>query len=112
MPRFEIPLNVQRIVSRLSRLHRWVLRLVQISMFVFAGISAFLLRFDFSIPLRFQRHLAYALCAWVLSKILVFHFLGLDRGWWRYVSIPDLVRLAAGNMLGDRKSTRLNSSHL
>jgi len=100
MPRFEIPFNVQRIVSRLAKLHRWILRLVQVSMFVFAGISAFLLRFDFSIPRRFQQHLAYALCVWVLSKTVVFHLVGLDRGWWRYVSIPDLVRLAVGNVLG------------
>jgi FlaA1/EpsC-like NDP-sugar epimerase len=100
MPKLEVSLDIQRVVRRLARLHRWVLRLVQVSMFVFAGISAFLLRFDFSIPRRFQQHLAYALCAWMLSKILVFHLLGLDRGWWRYVSIPDLVRLAAGNVLG------------
>src|ERR1022692_4941597 len=100
MPKLEVSLDIQRVVRRLARLHRWVLRLIQVSMFVFAGISAFLLRFDFTIPRRFQQHLAYALCAWVLSKILVFHLLGLDRGWWRYVSIPDLVRLAAGNVLG------------
>jgi FlaA1/EpsC-like NDP-sugar epimerase len=100
MPKHEVSLDLQRFVRRLAHLHRWVLRLVQVSMFVFAGISAFLLRFDFSIPRRFQPHLAYALGAWVLSKILVFRLLNLDRGWWRYVSIPDLVRLAAGNILG------------
>ena len=100
MPKLEVSLDIQRFVRRLARIHRWVLRLVQVSMFVFAGVSAFLLRFDFSIPRRFQQHLAYALCVWVLSKIVAFHLLGLDRGWWRYVSIPDLVRLAAGNVLG------------
>jgi FlaA1/EpsC-like NDP-sugar epimerase len=100
MPTFNITLDIQRIVSRLLRLHRWALHLVQISTFVLAGIFAFLLRFDLSIPQRFQRQLVYALGTWVLAKILVFHFLGLDRGWWRYVSIPDLLRLSAGNVLG------------
>src|ERR1035438_9375931 len=78
MPKLEVSLDIQRVVRRLARLHRWVLRLVQVSMFLFAGISAFLLRFDFSIPRRFQQHLAYALCVWVLSKIVAFHLLCLD----------------------------------
>jgi FlaA1/EpsC-like NDP-sugar epimerase len=100
MPTLDISFDIHRVVSRILRLHRWVLHLVQISMFVFAGFFAFLLRFDFSIPWRFQQHLVYALYVWVVAKILVFHFLQLDRGWWRYVSIPDLLRLAAGNVLG------------
>jgi FlaA1/EpsC-like NDP-sugar epimerase len=40
------------------------------------------------------------LCVWVPVKILVFHFFKLDRGWWRYVSIRDLARLAAANLSG------------
>ena len=100
MPRFDVLPDIQRIVIWLARLHRWILHLVQISIFVIAGIAAFLLRFDFVIPGQFQQQLSYALWAWVLSKILVFHFLGLDRGWWRYVSIPDLLRVAVGNVLG------------
>jgi FlaA1/EpsC-like NDP-sugar epimerase len=41
-----------------------------------------------------------ALCVWVPVKVLVFHFLRLDRGWWRYVSIRDVTRLAAANLVG------------
>ena len=33
-------------------------------------------------------------------KILVFHLFKLDRGWWRYVSIRDVTRLAAANFAG------------
>jgi FlaA1/EpsC-like NDP-sugar epimerase len=71
-----------------------------VTIFVIAGISAFLLRFDFSIPGRFRSHLLFALCAWVLAKIIVFQVLGLDRGWWRYSSVPDLLRVSAGNAFG------------
>jgi FlaA1/EpsC-like NDP-sugar epimerase len=33
-------------------------------------------------------------------KSLVFHLHGLHRGWWRFVSTPDLVRIASANIIG------------
>src|ERR1019366_3394861 len=60
----------------------------------------FLLRFDFSVPPQYWPHLLVALCVWIPIKVLVFHFLRLDRGWWRYVSIRDVVRLATANLVG------------
>jgi FlaA1/EpsC-like NDP-sugar epimerase len=30
----------------------------------------------------------------------VFQLLGLDRRWWRYVSVPDVLRLGVGNLAG------------
>jgi FlaA1/EpsC-like NDP-sugar epimerase len=84
----------------LAPLHHWILRAVQLAVFLIAGGAAFLLRFDFSIPGRYRHQLISALCAWALAKILVFHLLALDRGWWRYASIPDLLHLAGGNVLG------------
>jgi FlaA1/EpsC-like NDP-sugar epimerase len=41
-----------------------------------------------------------ALCILVPAKVLVFHLFKLDRGWWRYVSIRDLARLASANAVG------------
>jgi len=97
---FEMLLGNQRLAQCLAPFHRWILRAVQLAIFLIAGVSAYLLRFDFSIPPHYHRHLVAALCAWVLAKILVFRLLGLDGGWWRYSSVPDLLRVAAGNVFG------------
>jgi FlaA1/EpsC-like NDP-sugar epimerase len=75
-------------------------RLVQLAIFLFAGIAAFLLRFDFTIPKEYHAHLWAGLCIWAVAKIFVFQLFRLDRGWWRYVSVPDLLRVAYANLAG------------
>jgi FlaA1/EpsC-like NDP-sugar epimerase len=65
-----------------------------------SGIVAFLLRFEFSLPDRDLVYLAFSVPVWVVVKGVIFHLLALDRGGWRYVSIPDIVRLALGNVSG------------
>jgi FlaA1/EpsC-like NDP-sugar epimerase len=40
------------------------------------------------------------LYVWIPVKVLVFRSLGLDRGWWRYSSVRDVVRVAAANFVG------------
>ncbi len=93
-------LAVRLFVWTPDRLQRWVLRAVQFVIFLTAGVFAFLLRFDFTLPQRYRHHLVVALCAWGLAKIIVFQLLQLDRGWWRYTSVPDLIRVLTGNVLG------------
>jgi FlaA1/EpsC-like NDP-sugar epimerase len=73
---------------------------VQIGVFALSGVAAFLLRFDFGLPHHYVRHLLYALPIWVIVKIVVFRVAGLDRGWWRYVSVTDLLRIVVGNFAG------------
>jgi FlaA1/EpsC-like NDP-sugar epimerase len=75
-------------------------RLVQLAIFLFSGIAAFLLRFDFTIPKEYHAHLWAGLCIWAIAKIFVFQLFRLDRGWWRYVSVPDLLRVAYANLAG------------
>ena len=89
--------DIQLLSRRFVPLHRWMIRFTQLAIFLFAGISAFLLRFDFAIPASARRHLLFALVIWAVVKIVVFHLFALDRGWWRYTSVPDLLRLIAGN---------------
>jgi len=84
-------------VERFERLHRPAIWLVQISIFALSGLLAFLLRFDGHIPAVHHRHLAWGLLIWVATKTLVFRLFRLDRGWWRFVSIHDMRRIAAGN---------------
>ncbi len=81
----------------MSRPLIWV---VQTSIFAGSVIIAFLLRFDLSLPPREMTHLVYALSIWVGVKIIVFRIARLDRGWWRFLSLADLPRLAMGNLLG------------
>src|ERR1035441_4527686 len=100
MSRFEILIGFQRFGNRLNWFRRWTSRGVQLAIFLFAGISAFLLRFDFAIPKVEHAHLWVGLCVWVIAKILVFQLFRLDRGWWRYVSVPDLLRVAYANLAG------------
>jgi len=100
MSRSDIFLDARRLVRAFSRFRPWILRGIQLVIFLFAGTSAFLLRFDFTIAPNERSHFLAGLCAWVFAKIIAFHLLGLDRGWWRYASVPDLVRLIAGNLAG------------
>jgi FlaA1/EpsC-like NDP-sugar epimerase len=93
-------LNIQSAVRHLTRHTRRGTHAVQFSIFALAGVTAFLLRFDFIVPPAFRVHLLAGVAVWVAVKILVFHFFKLDRGWWRYVSINDLSRVAAANLTG------------
>lgn len=90
---------------KLSQIQRYLLcragiGLFQCSLFALSGSVAFLLRFEFSVPDRDLVYLAIAVPVWVVVKGTVFHVLALDRGGWRYVSTPDIIRLALGNISG------------
>ena len=65
---------------------------------VAAGVSwvaAFWLRFNFDLPRDYQELMLETL-PWVLGVYaIIFSFLGLYRGLWRYASLPDLQRIAA-----------------
>jgi FlaA1/EpsC-like NDP-sugar epimerase len=74
--------------------------ITQIGVFVAAGLTAFLLRFDLVIPPSARSHLLYGLGIWALVKSIVFYACGLQRGWWRFVSVPDVLRLGMANVAG------------
>src|SRR5579862_8329055 len=93
-------MNLGRIAERLGTITRPAIWAVQTGIFAFSVITAFLLRFDLSLPPRETAHLVYGLCIWIVAKIIVFRIARLDRGWWRFVSLDDLPRLAMGNLLG------------
>ncbi|MGI8962663.1 MAG: polysaccharide biosynthesis protein [Bryobacteraceae bacterium] len=63
-----------------------------------AGISAFLLRFEFTIPPERRLALLYALAVWVPLQALAYYSLGLWSGGWRFVSLHDAVRLLWANL--------------
>jgi FlaA1/EpsC-like NDP-sugar epimerase len=73
---------------------------IQLAIFAAAGVLAFLLRFDFTVPAQERPHLLAAICVFVPAKIFAFYFFKMDRGWWRYASIRDVARLALANLVG------------
>jgi FlaA1/EpsC-like NDP-sugar epimerase len=89
-----------RIFAELGTVSRPLIWAVQTGIFAVSAISAFLLRFDLSLPPKEAAHLVYALSIWIVVKIIVFRIAHLDRGWWRFVSLDDLPRLAMANLVG------------
>ena len=90
---------IHRAARHLIRHPRWAVCTVQLAIFAVAGVLAFLLRFDLSLPSQYWPYVPAGLCVWIPVKVIVFRSLGLDRGWWRYASIRDVVRLAAANFI-------------
>jgi FlaA1/EpsC-like NDP-sugar epimerase len=91
-------------MERVPRLAVW---LVQLSIFVLSGLAAFLLRFDFTVPAPYFQYFIWALPIWLIVKAVVFRVCGLDRGWWRFVSVQDVFRIGACNLLGSSASAVL-----
>jgi FlaA1/EpsC-like NDP-sugar epimerase len=82
------------------RLRRCLIWVTHLDLFVASGVAAFALRFDLRIPTSEHHHLWFALAVWLTVKSVVFRWLKLDRGWWRFVSMDDLIRIAIGNFVG------------
>jgi FlaA1/EpsC-like NDP-sugar epimerase len=91
-------------IDNLKTLRRPIIWALQICVFVFSAVTAFLLRFDFSVPSPNYPYLATALPIWIVVKIAVFRVAKLDRGLWKYVSVADLVRVGIGNMVASAVS--------
>ncbi len=74
---------------------RWTL-LIGLHAFIFgiAFFGAVLIRFDFMPPVDLRGPLIVAGLLAVGLKLLVFGLFSLFRGWWRYVSLYDVIALA------------------
>jgi FlaA1/EpsC-like NDP-sugar epimerase len=69
-----------------------------LAMILAALVTAFLLRFEFTIPAEEQPVFVRGLSLILLVKPLVFRLGGLDRGWWRFTGISDLWRILVVNV--------------
>jgi FlaA1/EpsC-like NDP-sugar epimerase len=96
--------RLPEIISRLKVVSRPIVWGMQIAIFALSAVAAFSLRFDLRIPRAYFSHLLYGLVVWVIVKTTVFRVAGLDRGWWRYVSVTDLLRIMVGNLSGSALS--------
>lgn len=76
----------------------WRILLFKVCLIAFSLLLAFLLRFDFSIPSADWRLFAQLLAPLLMIKIAVFWKMGLNHGWWRYVSIADVIEIFKANV--------------
>lgn len=86
-------------LSRHSAINRIFIWFAEVAAFAACILFAFLLRFEFLIPQLYYWHLLWAFATWVPVKLVIFRAINLDRGWWRFVSVHDLVRLGLGNLV-------------
>lgn len=68
----------------------WVIHAL---VFALCGSFAFVLHFDFAIPVEYVPHWIAGAGIWVSVKLAVMHLEGLDRGWTRLLSSGDVARL-------------------
>lgn len=77
----------------------WFVAAIQLVIIVASLLMAFLFRFDMRIPDKYHVILLTLLPALVVIKFLFFWYMGLFQGWWRYVSMADLVTILKANIL-------------
>lgn len=81
-------------------LHIWLERACHLAAVALSLVSAFILRFDLTLPVAVIPILKQALLIAILMKLPVFELLGFYRGLRRFAGIPDLFLLFFGNLAG------------
>lgn len=72
---------------------------IQIFIIVTSFLLAFCLRFDLNIPPAFLRTALWLMPILILVKLATFWWMNLFSGWWRYISLPDLLVVLRANAL-------------
>lgn len=92
--------KVNRLQSFILIYRQYAIITVQIFFILFSYTLAFFLRFDFQIPPEQQAILIKTL-PWLLAcRLLTYYLFKLNSGWWRFVSMLDLVNITKANILG------------
>lgn len=58
-----------------------------------SALAAFQLRFDFQIPQERWNYLPVYILISLTVKVVVYQLTGLNRGWWKYFSLSDMVQI-------------------
>jgi len=77
----------------------YIVMIADLIIFVTAFIGAYALRFDFTLEPFYRGQMLRLLPSLLPGKILIFFFLGMYRGMWRYTGLNDLWRLAQASLL-------------
>ena len=70
-----------------------------LAFFAASLVFAYSLRFSLAIPADEWARIRFLLPFLLPTKAVVFYFMGVYRGMWRYTSIPDALRLAKASIL-------------
>jgi len=81
--------------------HRGIVKLF-LHFVIFAGAYhlAYLVRFDFIVPPEYGRVIRETILYLLIAKAIGFLAFGLFQGWWRFVSIRDILPIVAGCTAG------------
>jgi len=81
--------------------NRLIVVFVMTSLIIISSLLlAYAIRFDFSIPSPYWPRIGALIPAVLVIKLAIFWKFGCFRGWWRYVSMPDLVQIVKASFLG------------
>lgn len=83
-----------RFVSTVLRARLYLLAAAHAAVFALSFLLAYLLRFDFKIPLIEQRYMLPGMLLVAVVKLTCFYHFRSFHGWWRYVAFSDLQALA------------------
>lgn len=70
-------------------------------------LVSFSLRFNLEIPSLRDPDLTFVLLAWPVTKLLIYYTGGFGHGWWRQVSLSDVLKLVKVNLLASIAVTLL-----
>jgi len=88
--------TLRNVLLRTPRVRVALLLVFHAVVFICCYVVAWMVRFDFTIPPAYAAVMRSSLPYIVLVQLTVGALFGFFRGWWRYVGITDVVRLAAG----------------
>jgi len=88
--------------AKVNNSGRFTLRFISVDILLvpISLIGAFLLRFDFQIPIGVYDLLKHYIPILLIVKISSFAVFGLYRGMWRYTSISDLINIIKASSMG------------
>jgi FlaA1/EpsC-like NDP-sugar epimerase len=80
---------------------RWLLAaIMDLAAFTLCGFLAFQLRFDGSVPAIYAHGMREAIYIWAVAKSAAFLFGAVNRGYWRYTSLDEALRIGLANSAG------------
>lgn len=85
-------------INTLVKQRVWCITVVQIIIIVSSLALAFSFRFDWRIPAAYHPTLLSLVPVLLALKLAIFWHMGLFKGWWRYVSMADLIVIFKANV--------------
>ncbi len=77
----------------------WFIVALKSAVIVVSFLSAYLVRFDLTIPRNYWPHITHLIVPLILIKLFCFRKMGMKHGWWRYVSLADVFVIGKANVV-------------